>query len=185
MRFCDDHWDRLRAAVEERGMGDLIADDPDRVVTSIARELEQGEPTLATFDPLMHAHWGIANNALQILRQANPASVGYLMQGDDAPEDKVDPLRYPGANGRTWPRCPLCYLGLAHELSCNDNPRCKLPKVDGYAWMIDRAADESKTTWERLQAAEVPTCGLCGVAKGSADAACPSCGKLDRPPANA
>ena len=32
-------------------------------------------------------------------------------------------------------------LGIAHEISCTDR-RCKLPRVDGYVWMLDRAAND-------------------------------------------
>lgn len=151
MRICQDHWDRLREAVEQRGMADLIAPHPNRAITNLATELERGEPTLATYDPLMAAMWSVLSNATETIGQAAGAStVAYLMQPEDVPEDACE---LPGANGRTWPRCPICYLGLAHELTCREQ-RCKLPKVDGYAWMIDRAADDQLETWKKLQAAE-------------------------------
>jgi hypothetical protein len=51
----------------------------------------------------------------------------------------------------TWPRCPLCYIGIAHELTCTET-RCTLPMVDGYAWMLDRAADDAKAEAARLEA---------------------------------
>lgn len=154
MQFCEDHWSRLREAIEKRGMTDLVAVGGRRAAARTQRELEQGEVTLATFDPLMSAHWAIASNALGMLRQAgHPEMALYLMGA--GPDDPVDPEVYPEANGRTWPRCPLCYLGLAHELTCDGDPtRCKLPKVDGYAWMIDRAADEADETWKKLKAQE-------------------------------
>jgi len=136
----------LRKAIEDRGLGHLIP-EPDRVVANVAIELERGgKSTPATFDPLMNAHWAIAHNAMKVLEN-KPGSVQYLMMGDDQPED---PCELDGANGRTWSRCPLCYLGLAHELTCTGG-KCKLPKVDGYAWMIDRAADDQLTTWNEMR----------------------------------
>lgn len=143
MRFCQDHWDRLRQAIHKRGLGSLIAPTGETAVAQMAAELEAGEgPTPTTFDPLMSAHWAIANNVMETMQRAG-ANPLYLMASDETSQDPVDPAIY-GAehDGRTWPRCPLCYLGLAHEVSCND-PRCKLPKIDGYAWMIDRAADDA------------------------------------------
>jgi hypothetical protein len=71
----------------------------------------------------------------------------YLMMAD-GPEDPVEGYGDAYA-GRTWPRCPLCYLGLAHEVSCTDE-RCELPKVNGYDWMIDRAADDAAERWRQI-----------------------------------
>lgn len=142
MKWCSDHWDRLRGAIKDRGLGHLIAPDGETAVAQLADELERGEHTATNYDPLMDAFWSINGNVARTVEQAggNPL---YLFGGgppdDPTPEDAVD---LPGGEGRTWSRCPLCYLGLAHELTCKE-PRCKLPKVDGYAWMIDRAADDA------------------------------------------
>lgn len=141
MKFCDDHWDRLREKIEERGLGHLIPTDAEVVV---AQELDQferdGEPTGTNFNPLMRAHWAITTNVLGMI----PRATGYLMQGPDVPEDRVgmdaglNALRY---TSRTWPRCPLCYLNLAHAVTCTG---CSLPTEGGYDWMLDKAADEMK-----------------------------------------
>lgn len=144
--FCEDHWNRLRVAVEEEGLGELIAKSGERAATNTQQAVEKGCVTLANFDPLMGAHWAIMKNAMSIVGRAG--SPLYLM-GDG----EEDPVEIPGGEGRTWPRCPLCYLGLAHELTCKDG-RCSLPKVDGYAWMIDRAAKEQREKWEALKAEE-------------------------------
>lgn len=147
MRFCEDHWTRLREAIEERGLGHLIAQGGELAAAQFADQLKrvaEGEPetTAVNYDPLMASHWAIINNVLSTIPQAT----GYLMQSDDVPEDRVQrdhgahALRY---TSRTWPRCPLCYLNLAHAISCTDS-RCKLPRKDGYDWMLDRAADDAK-----------------------------------------
>lgn len=149
MQFCQGHWDRLREAIEARGLGDLISKDGERAVKQIAIEADAGEQTMSSYDPLTAAHWAILGNASATIdRVAGASTVVYLMT--DGPED---PCELPGADGRTWPRCPLCYLGLAHELTCKDEG-CKLPKIDGYAWMIDRAADEQVERWEQLKKRE-------------------------------
>lgn len=50
MQMCKPHWDMLRAAVDERGMNDLVAHDGKAAADNLVAEL-QGEPT--RFDPLM------------------------------------------------------------------------------------------------------------------------------------
>lgn len=139
MKFCQDHWDALRAKIEERGLAGLVA--PSGVIAAeqqkdqFERALSgEQEATPANFDPLMSAHWAIASNAMSTI------SPLYLMADGD--EDPVEGFGQKG-EGRTWPRCPLCYLNLAHELTCKD-ARCTLDEKRGYDWMLDRAADEAK-----------------------------------------
>lgn len=136
MKWCQDHWDRLREAIEARGLGHLVAPDGQTAAAQLADELERGD-----YDPLMDAFWATNSNAARTIERAGGSPL-YLSGGeppdDPTPEDAVD---LPGGEGRTWSRCPLCYLGLAHELTCGAG--CALPRVDGYAWMIDRAADDA------------------------------------------
>lgn len=143
MKFCQPHWDALREAIADRGLEVLVAENGDEALTKMRRQLE-GEDTIDSFEPLLHAHGLIMGNTLNIL---GPNGL-YLMQPESVPEDEVSIADYgPQAAGRTWPRCPLCYLSLAHELSCDG---CDLPREDGYAWMIDRAADDTLAKWQEL-----------------------------------
>jgi hypothetical protein len=153
MNTCQDHWDRLREKIAERGLTRLVAPDGQTAVAQMKDQFRkaqdgQDELTPANFDPLMSAHWAIASNVMSMLGQ----SALYLL-GTGA-EDPIDFEQFTnGAATRnrmalvglplTWPRCGLCYAGVAHELTCTD-ARCTLPKVDGYAWMLDRAADDAK-----------------------------------------
>jgi hypothetical protein len=139
VRFCEDHWERLRVAIEDRGLAHLIAPDGAVAAEQMADQLKRAaageEPgTAVNYDPLMAAHWAIANN---VMTQLGSNSL-YLMGG--GPEDPVTG-HGPKYDGRTWPRCPLCYINLAHEVSCTD-PACTLDKEHGYDWMIARAADD-------------------------------------------
>lgn len=143
MRFCQDHWDRLRAKIADRGIAHLIAPDGETAVAQVKDQLERSV-TPVNFDPLMHAHWAIVDNAMTTVKRAGGSPL-YLMTS--GPEDPVD-----GHEGRTWPRCPLCYINLAHEISCTDE-RCTLDQERGYDWMLDRAADEAKAQAERLVSA--------------------------------
>lgn len=139
MKFCQSHWDALRHRIDNRGLTHLIAKDGKVAVAQMAQQLQERDVTKDTFDPLMSAYWAIAGNVMKFLDGAgmNPL---YLMSGGD--EDKVDARYGPKYEGRTWPRCPLCYINLAHEVSCT-NPKCTMPKENGYDWMLDTAADEA------------------------------------------
>jgi hypothetical protein len=135
-----DHWNQLRAAIDSRGLTPFVARDGKVAIAQAAKQITENRSGKDTFDPLMGAHWAIAGNATDFMGRAgmNPL---YLLS--DGPEDPVD-VKRAGAQyaGRTWPRCPLCYLNLAHELTCTD-PKCGLDKQRGYDWMIERAADDS------------------------------------------
>lgn len=64
MRFCKDHWAKMKAGVEDRGLGHLVAKSGEAAVERVVAELEH-RATDATFDPLMTAHWMIVNRALE------------------------------------------------------------------------------------------------------------------------
>jgi hypothetical protein len=146
VQFCQDHWDRLRAAIDARGLSALVPETGEQAAANLTAELAHGR-TVDTFDPLMSAMFAIFSNAMDAIARAGGSPL-YLM--GDGPEDPVEGYGLIHA-GKTWPRCPLCYLGLAHELTCADL-LCKLPRKDGYAWMIDRAADDQVEAWKALGA---------------------------------
>lgn len=144
MKFCQDHWDRLRALIVDRGMDGLVARGGADATRRMIDELQAGRNT-DNFDPLMAAHWAIANNAMEHIARAggNPL---YLM--GEGPEDPC--VGYGAENeGRTWPRCPLCYINLVHELTCKGGG-CTLPRKGGYDWMLERAADDARDQWRKL-----------------------------------
>lgn len=147
MKFCQRHWDELRNKIDDRGLSHLVAKDGRTATRQMQQQVQEREVTRESFDPLMAAHWAIAGNVMKFLDGAgmNPL---YLMSGGD--EDKVDARYGPKYEGRTWPRCPLCYINLAHEVSCTDS-KCTLPKENGYDWMLDRAADDALDTARRLK----------------------------------
>lgn len=149
MRFCEDHWQRIREEVKRQGMADLISPSGKVAATrDVANLTNQGRRTLATFDPLMGAHWGIVTNVFDYLRRAGGDPLYILTANNEADESHTSRSSFTEEDGGHY--CPLCEIGLLHEDSCND-PRCTLPKKDGYAWMIERAVSEEKKTWERLR----------------------------------
>lgn len=136
MRFCQAHWEKLRSAIDDRKLTPFIAKNGQTAIMQLAKQLD-GDDGKATFDPLMSAHWAITNNVMSFLDHGGLNSLYLMIEG---PEDPI--TGYPGHEGETWPRCPICYINVAHELSCT-HPSCKLDKKGGYDWMIVRAADES------------------------------------------
>ncbi len=149
MRFCQRHWDMMRAAVEARGLSSLVAASGHSAVENLVDEVQNG-PSLDNFDPLMAMHWNIATNLMEKLG----ASAGYLMfGGPEAPEDPIDvtqlsdqALREKYA-GKTWPRCPICYANITHEFTCREES-CMLARVDGWDVCINWSADGIKADFE-------------------------------------
>lgn len=66
MRMCQSHWDALRSAIEQRGIGHLIARTGEECAANVRREIE-GESTIIDFDPLMSANnalWSLSMNVI-------------------------------------------------------------------------------------------------------------------------
>jgi hypothetical protein len=143
VNLCQDHWDRLRAKIEERGLSHLVAASAETAAAQTAdqfRRVAEGEEetlTPANFDPLINAMFAIGTNVMALIAKAGGDPLYLLGTGPE------DPVTLPGGEGRTWPRCGLCHIGLAHELTCLGDMRCPLARVDGYAYMLDRAADDA------------------------------------------
>lgn len=111
MQFCQNHWDRLRAALDERGLSALVGKDGLAAVQATRDQLE-GTPDPATApDPLLLANWMIMHRALSVaglwLMGAEPCTVCATPEG----------------------HCPLCELeysagdGSAHNWinGCTDD----------------------------------------------------------------
>lgn len=122
--FCQEHWDGLREAIIERGMGDLIGADAKRAIAGVVDEMTAGKRTLTNFDPLMAAHWAIAGRVIEIRPQ--------ILLGMEA-------------------HCPICYANLDHAASCPGPPACELSANFADDW-IPSVADFMLMEWERLKA---------------------------------
>ena len=64
MKFCQDHWDRLRQRIDDRGLSHLIAADGQKAVSMMTSQLQERRTTRENYDPLMGAHFAILNNAM-------------------------------------------------------------------------------------------------------------------------
>ena len=62
MKICQKHWDMCRAAVADRGLGDLVAKSGSEAANDAMAELRGEE---SKFDPLMSMHWHWTNEALR------------------------------------------------------------------------------------------------------------------------
>lgn len=126
MKFCADHWARLRAAIDDRGLSDLVASDGKRAAANLASDLQKGA-ALQTFDPLMSAHNDIWAHAMQ-----QPSGMSVMYANEDGSE-----------------RCPICWTRDKHAESCPGLPECALTSAGFEAW-IEIAADRAKTEYSRL-----------------------------------
>lgn len=125
MKFCQPHWETLRAAIDARGLYHLVAKGGEQAARNLAAEVTAG-PSIQTFDPLMSAHNEIWMRAMD---------VGGLA------------IMAPNADGSE--RCPICFLNDAHDAECKGPPACSLPPRPFDHW-IDKAADLAKRQADEL-----------------------------------
>jgi hypothetical protein len=94
MKLCQSCWDKLKAAIEQRGMLHLVAKSGEAASKQLAAQLSGGV-SADNYDPLMAANFAIWKQSL--------SSFGLGMMSEDAP-------------------CPLCFK-TEIETSCSD-PNC-------------------------------------------------------------
>lgn len=98
MRYCQAHWDALRAGVKARGLWKFVPQSGDEAAANMYLELKgQGE----TFDPLMGAHWRIANSVTRNIANSQGPLAAIQAIGDP-----------------DW--CPLCEIQRSYD--CWSNP---------------------------------------------------------------
>ena len=64
MKICESHWDKLRTAIDERGLSHLVAKDGAKAASQIAAQLN-GSEAKEDYDPLMSAYWAITGNSIK------------------------------------------------------------------------------------------------------------------------
>lgn len=92
MRMCQDHWGKLKAALDERGLGGFVAKDGEEAAKRLVGEHATEK---ANFDPLMGAYNAILARALAIL------GLALFVSEDEGAEN-----------------CPLCMLQKGHNDHC-------------------------------------------------------------------
>lgn len=116
MRFCQQHWEALRTAIDQRGLTQLVARDGVEAVAKMKADLQTGT-TRDTFDPLLLAHNAILKKSIEVLGME---------------------VFQPNADGS--PRCPLCF---SEELHATDPAHQESHCACGWSvqGVIDGAAD--------------------------------------------
>jgi hypothetical protein len=94
MKLCQSCWDKLKDAIESRGMMALVAKNGEIACKQVSAQIH-GDTSTHNYDPLMSANFAIWNQAL--------SSFGLSMMAEDAP-------------------CPLC-LKTEIEANCTE-PDC-------------------------------------------------------------
>lgn len=125
MKFCADHWTRLREKIDAAGLGSLVSEGGEAAARTMVRAATEG-PSVDAFDPLMDAHMAIVANAVKL---AGPM---ILADNDDG-----------------TPRCPVCFLDYAHRVGC-EGPPCTLPRFGAFDYMLDRAVADAVDKWKEL-----------------------------------
>lgn len=126
----------LRAAIEKRGLSDLIAPDGETAIAQLADQLHTASTTPTNYDPLMSAMFAISSNVADLVAEMGGNVLYVMVRGDEEV-----PVQEPGYEERTWPHCPLCHVNLAHEIFCR-HPNCTTDKVRGFDHWIEHAADD-------------------------------------------
>lgn len=139
MKFCPDHWQALRDAIDTRGLTALIADSGEQAVANMASELDHG-PTVDNFDPLMGAHNSIMVNAMELAREIGVDPLVLMFENPAHPE---------------W-ECPICYLNwlsAEHDRLCDlGPPECLKVRGQTFDDWIDQAADGALNAWQEMRA---------------------------------
>lgn len=65
MNWCKEHWDRLREAIDTRGLSGFVAKDGYEAAANMAKDLEGQEPP---FDPLMGCWVRLNHKMLESLK---------------------------------------------------------------------------------------------------------------------
>lgn len=126
MKFCQTHWDALRAAIAAEGLDHLVARDGHAAIANMVSELETGSRR-ENFDPLMAAHWAIVARVMEVHPEAA------LVDG-----------------------CPLCYAKerhatAEHEGLCPGPPECTATEEWFEGW-IPSVAEYMRGEHERMRA---------------------------------
>ncbi len=112
MKICQAHWDKMRAKLDELGIGHLGAKTGEEAATAMQRQIEDsqaggsGEPRADEWDPLMAMNFAFWSRAMEV--------VGLAAMSEDF-------------------GCPLCHARTDYDIhsrpeGCGD-PECKRERI--------------------------------------------------------
>ena len=158
MRTCVAHWDKMRMAVEDRGLSHLVASSTQESAERTIRELEcavAGDcPDVVDFDPLVSLNWHFAIVVLE--RRGLCVFADRGSEKDGMPENKDEK----GFNHV----CPLCLIRLDYDLHntptgrCGDSQCNVLLKPGDPVWddnLLRLSADEMLAQCQRAKLTQV------------------------------
>jgi hypothetical protein len=121
MKPCKKHWNKLRTAIDARGIGHLVSSSGENAIEKFKEYEDTGAETLDNYDPLIAALMG---TLAQLLRR--PGGLGILSPNPDGTE-----------------RCMWCYVN--EECPCpgkDCGERWIEYAADGVKDTVDRMRDE-------------------------------------------
>lgn len=123
MKWCERHWDGLRAEIDRQGLGSLVPDTAEKAARAFERRAA-GDESMDAFDPLMGAMWAINQF---IGSQFGPDGLMAVMSIDG---------------------CPICEADEIHQAICEVNgPGC----TESYARFFPDAVGDQRKAWEELR----------------------------------
>lgn len=126
VEMCQQHWDKLKAQVHEKGLSSLMADGPEEANARLERIKRDDGYTIDNFEPLVYAMQAIVTNAMA-QDAAIVMTLSWYLSVDS---------------------CPICGLNAIHDEHCDDDD-CDMGENPFECW-IDRAADDALETWQGL-----------------------------------
>jgi hypothetical protein len=137
MKFCAEHWTKLRAAIDDVGLTALIPEGGEAAMKSMVSELDGS--TVDNFDPLMRAHNMIFSRAMEEIKTKYTQNPLMLMADDhEHPE---------------W-ACPICALNWCHaehDRLCKQEG-CTYPKEYDWTDEMMGVAQVVLDDWKGLKA---------------------------------
>lgn len=108
MKFCQDHWDKLKSEIASLGLESFVSGSEGELSAKMEQQSD-GEPVAASkrsFDPLMGAFVSITGNLFAL------CGIELMLEMQTPPN----------------PECPLCFLQQRHEQGC---------KIEGCLYTYD------------------------------------------------
>lgn len=136
MKFCTDHWAKLRVAIDDVGLTALIPEGGEAAMKAMLSE--SSGSTIDNFDPLMRAHNMIFSRAMEEIKTKYAQNPLMLM---------ADAAEHP-----EW-ACPICALNWCHaehDRLCEQGG-CTYPKDYDWTEEMMSVAQVILDDWKKLK----------------------------------
>lgn len=130
MKWCQSHWDKLRAEVDRQGLGALVPESGE-AAASVLQRAAAGEEGIDAFDPLMGAHLVVNSFIASMLGQRGIIGRGGI-------------IAVYGLDG-----CAVCKVDEVHQADCR-NVNHEKPCTLSIDWCFTNAVEDQKKAWLAL-----------------------------------